>query len=114
MRPIAALDAPMDLRIAMSRRFSFTTMVSDARMLNAATTTMSASTMPYTTFSSLSAEKRLRFTSIQSRARYGNPPSARSTRARRLARAVDVVDPHLDRADRVVLVEEALRVGSAM
>ena len=46
MRPIAALDAPMDLRMAMSRRFSFTTMVSEARMLKAATTTMRVSTMP--------------------------------------------------------------------
>ncbi len=46
MRPMAPFDAPMDLRTAMSRRFSFTTIVSEARMLNAATTTISVSTMP--------------------------------------------------------------------
>ena len=45
-RAIEALEPPIDLSTAMSRRFSFTTMVSVARMLKAATTTMRQRTMP--------------------------------------------------------------------
>ena len=46
MRPIDALEPPIDLSTAMSRRFSFTTMVSVARMLKAATTTIRQRTIP--------------------------------------------------------------------
>ena len=46
MRPTEPLEAPIDFRMAMSRRFSFTTMVSVARMLKAATTTIRQSTIP--------------------------------------------------------------------
>ena len=69
--PIARFVAPIDFRIAMSFRFSITTMTSVAAMLNAATRTINSSTMNWMNFSSLKATKRLRFTSIQSRAKYG-------------------------------------------
>ena len=61
--------APIDLRTAMSLRFSITTITSVATMLNAATSTISRRTMKYTVFSSLMAEKRLWFISFQSRTR---------------------------------------------
>ena len=43
--PIARFVAPIDLRIAMSFRFSITTMIRVATMLKAATRTISSRTM---------------------------------------------------------------------
>ncbi len=49
-------DAPIVLRIAMSRVFSITSRISDATMLSAATITMRPMPMPMAIFSSSSAE----------------------------------------------------------
>ena len=58
----------MALRMAISRCFSTTIMVSVLTILKDATTTTKTSSTNIMNFSSLSAEKRFRFIFIQSRA----------------------------------------------
>ena len=60
---------PSALRTEISLRFSSTSMMTVATMRPAATMMMMERMMPITSFSSRSAEKRLRFISPQSRAR---------------------------------------------
>ncbi len=59
-------EAPMVLRMAMSRLFSITSSTSEAMMLSAATITMRPMVMEIATFSSHSAEKSDRFICAQS------------------------------------------------
>ncbi len=60
--------APMDFSMAMSLAFSMTVMISVVMILKAATSTMRLRMINITRFSSLSAEKRFLFISIQLRA----------------------------------------------
>ena len=76
---MARPGAPMDLRTAISFRFSITTIMRVATILKAATSTISNKTMKYTVFSKDSAAKRLRLISVQSRAVYGKPSLASSS-----------------------------------
>ncbi|MCG3778021.1 MAG: hypothetical protein JW388_0727 [Nitrospira sp.] len=68
MRRILFRVAPMALRIAISFCFSVTIMVRVLTILKDATIVISTSSRNIIVFSSLSAEKRLRFICIQSRA----------------------------------------------
>ena len=61
--------APIDFRIAISRTLDSTIIVSDAMMLNAATTMMSTSSSEMITFCMVSAMNRLWFSSFQSMTR---------------------------------------------
>ena len=60
--------APIERRMAISRPFSMTTITRLEMMLKAATRMIRVRMRNMVTFSSLRAEKRLRFMSIQSRA----------------------------------------------
>ena len=66
MRMMAAREAPIETRIAMSLCFSITISTSVATMLSAATATIRPMVMPIATFSIHSAENRLWFISTQS------------------------------------------------
>ena len=61
-----ASRAPIDLRMEISLVFSSTSMISVLRMLKHATRTMKVRMMAIASFSSFSAEKRLRLSSAQS------------------------------------------------
>ena len=67
-RPSLA-GAPIDFRIAISRTLDSTIIVSEAMMLNAATTMISTSRSEMITFCMVSAMKRLWFSSFQSMTR---------------------------------------------
>ena len=68
--------APIDLRTAISRVFSRTSMMSVATMMKLATRTMNPRITAMTSFSICRAENRLRLSSPQSLARNGQPPRA--------------------------------------
>src|SRR5690554_6501864 len=75
-RSIWPVVAPMDLRIAMSFRFSITIMMSVLMMLNTATRMMNSRMMNITVFSSFRAENRLMFMSFQVLAQKPGPSEA--------------------------------------
>ena len=74
-------EAPIVLRIAMSRLFSMTRSTSDATMLRAATIMMSPMAMPMAIFSSHRAENSAWFNWPQSSAKYSAPRESVTARA---------------------------------
>ena len=87
MRMIERVVAPMDLRMAMSRFFSMTTMMSALMMFRAATRMIRSRAMKMPSFSSLRAANRFRLSCIQSRTEYCGPSASRMAAAVRSARS---------------------------